>query len=245
MKALEGKNALITGGSQGIGREIAIKFSSLGANVILFYVGDDEKAKDVQAECEKLGAKTAAYNCDVSNLEAVKACVTEVKKTFGQVDILVNNAGITRDKLLLMMKESDWDLVLDINLKGAFNMIKCCAPMLMKCAGRIINISSVAGIMGNAGQVNYSASKAGLIGLTKTIAREFGSRQVTCNAIAPGLIQTDMTRAFTEDSPMVKQVPLGRMGNAIDIAETAAFLAGPGAAYITGEVIRVDGGLAM
>ncbi|MDD3165767.1 MAG: 3-oxoacyl-[acyl-carrier-protein] reductase [Oscillospiraceae bacterium] len=245
MKTLEGKNALITGGSQGIGREIALKFASLGANIVLFYVGDDEKAQQVQQECEVYGVKTAAYHCDVSSFDAVKADVADVKKNFGMVDILVNNAGVTRDNLILMMKEADYDLVLDVNLKGAFNLIKACAPMLMKTAGRIVNISSIAGLMGNPGQANYSASKAGLIGLTKTVAKEFGSRQVTCNAIAPGVIQTDMTKAFDADSPMVKQIPLGRMGGTADIAETAAFLVSPASAYITGEVIRVDGGLAM
>ncbi len=243
---LNGKVALITGASRGIGRAIAIKFASLGADIAVIYAGNDEKAQEVVQAAHAYGVRAEAFKCDVSDFSAVKAMVEDVKSKLGPVDILVNNAGITKDGLVMSMKEEAYDAVLNTNLKGAFNMIRHCSPMLIKKkSGKIINISSVAGIMGNPGQANYSASKAGLIGLTKSVARELASRNICCNAIAPGFIQTDMTENITRDNPLLAQIPLARVGLPEEIAELAAFLAQDCANYITGEVIRVDGGLAM
>lgn len=243
---LNGKIAVVTGGSRGIGAAIARKLASLGADIAIVYAGNGEAAEAVCADCRALGVRARAWQCDVSSFEAAKKTVGEIKAEFGTVNILVNNAGITRDGLVAMMKEKDFDDVIGTNLKGAFNMIRHCSPLFIRNrGGRIINISSVAGVMGNAGQANYSASKAGLIGLTKSVARELAGKGITCNAIAPGFIKTDMTRDFDDSNPLVAGIPLGRMGSADDIAETAAFLAGDGAGYITGEVIRVDGGIAM
>jgi len=244
---LKGKTALVTGASRGIGRAIAIEYAMQGANVAIVYAGNQAAAEETCAACATQGVKAEIYKCNVADFEEVKATVAEVKKEFGTIDILVNNAGITKDGLLAMMKESDFDSVIDTNLKGAFNMIRNCCPIFIRNrGGRIINISSVSGIMGNAGQVNYSASKAGLIGLTKSVARELAARNITCNAIAPGFIGTDMTQGIaTEDNPLVASIPLGRIGRPEEVAKTAAFLAGEGASYITGEVIRVDGGMAM
>lgn len=243
---LNGKIAVVTGGSRGIGAAIARKLASLGADIAIVYAGNGEAAEAVCADCRALGVRARAWQCDVSSFEAAKKAVGEIKAEFGTVNILVNNAGITRDGLVAMMKEKDFDDVIGTNLKGAFNMIRHCSPLFIRNrGGRIINISSVAGVMGNAGQANYSASKAGLIGLTKSVARELAGKGITCNAIAPGFIKTDMTRDFDDSNPLVAGIPLGRMGSADDIAETTAFLAGDGAGYITGEVIRVDGGIAM
>lgn len=244
---LKGKTALVTGASRGIGRAIAIEYATQGANVAIVYAGNEAAALETRTACTEQGVKAEIYKCNVADFEEVKATVAEVKKEFGTIDILVNNAGITKDGLLAMMKESDFDSVIDTNLKGAFNMIRNCCPIFIRNrGGRIINISSVSGIMGNAGQVNYSASKAGLIGLTKSVARELAARNITCNAIAPGFIGTDMTQGIaTEDNPLVASIPLGRIGKPEEVAKTAAFLAGEGASYITGEVIRVDGGMAM
>lgn len=244
--SLKNKTAIITGGSRGIGRAVALKLASLGANVAVVYAGNTEAAQAVCAQAAALGVTAQAWQCDVADFAAVKATVAAIKKAFPSVDILVNCAGITRDGLLAMMKEDQFDAVVDTNLKGTFNFIRQCTPIFMKARhGKIINISSVAGIMGNAGQANYSASKAGVIGLTKSVARELAARNVCCNAIAPGMIQTDMTANFSEDDDIVRQIPLGRMGQPEEIAELAAFLAGDGSNYITGEVIRVDGGLAI
>ena len=197
-------------------------------------------------ECRSFGVRAEAYRCDVSDWNACEETVSRVKEAFGKVDILVNNAGITRDALIATMKEANFDAVLDTNLKGAFHMIRHCAPLFIRArGGRIINISSVSGLMGNAGQANYSASKAGLIGLTKSVARELAPRGVTCNAIAPGFIQTDMTRNIGMENRLASSIPLGRLGSSSDVAGAALFLAGDGAGYITGEVLRVDGGLAM
>ena len=243
---LNGKIAVVTGGSRGIGAAIARKLASLGADIAIVYAGNGEAAEAVCADCRALGVRARAWQCDVSSFEAAKKAVGEIKAEFGTVNILVNNAGITRDGLVAMMKEKDFDDVIGTNLKGAFNMIRHCSPLFIRNrGGRIINISSVAGVMGNAGQANYSASKAGLIGLTKSVARELAGKGITCNAIAPGFIKTDMTRDFDDSNPLVAGIPLGRMGSAEDVAEAAAFLAGDGAGYITGEVIRVDGGIAM
>ena len=244
--SLKCKTAIVTGGSRGIGRAVALKLASLGANVAVVYAGNTEAARAVCDQAAALGVTAQAWQCDVADFAAVKSTVAAIKKAFPSVDILVNCAGITRDGLLAMMKEDQFDAVVDTNLKGTFNFIRQCTPIFMKARhGKIINISSVAGIMGNAGQANYSASKAGVIGLTKSVARELASRNVCCNAIAPGMIQTDMTANFSEDDDIVKQIPLGRMGQPEEIAELAAFLAGDGSNYITGEVIRVDGGLAI
>lgn len=243
---LKGKTAIITGASRGIGKAIALKFASCGANVAIIYAGNEQAALQVCHEAEEKGVSAATFRCNVENFTQVKQTVSDIKSLFGTIDILVNNAGITRDALVVMMKENDFDDVMNTNLKGAFNMVRHCSPVFIKNQkGKIINISSVAGIMGNAGQANYSSSKAGLIGLTKTIARELAPRNVCCNAIAPGIIQTDMTAGFTEDHPIMKRIPLGRMGKAEDIAELAAFLADDISDYITGEVIRVDGGMAI
>jgi 3-oxoacyl-[acyl-carrier protein] reductase len=241
---LKGKTALITGASRGIGAAIALKFASLGADIAIVYAGNEEAANKVTADCLAFGVRAEAYKCDVSDFEAAKNTVAAVKASFNRVDILVNNAGITRDGLIAMMKEEDFDAVIGINLKGAFNMIRHCTPLFIRArSGTIINISSVAGLMGNPGQVNYSASKAGLIGLTKSVARELASRNVTCNAIAPGFIQTDMTKDIGAANELAASIPLKRIGTAEEVAEAAAFLAA--SSYITGEVIRVDGGLAM
>lgn len=244
---LKGKTAVVTGGSRGIGAAICEKLASLGADVAVIYAGNESAANAVCDKCVgEYGVKAAAYRCNVADFEASKETVARIKTDFGGVDILVNNAGINRDGLIARMKEPDFDDVVNTNLKGAFNMIRHCSGIFIRArAGKIINISSVAGIMGNAGQANYAASKAGLIGLTKSVARELASRGVTCNAIAPGFIATDMTAGFDENNALVASIPLGRMGTPQDVAELAAFLAGSGSDYITGEVFRVDGGIAM
>lgn len=243
---LKGKTAVITGGSRGIGAEIALKFASLGADIAIIYAGNHEAAQSVCGMCsERHGVKAQAFCCDVSDFEATKKAVSDIKKEFGTIDILVNNAGITRDGLTAVMKEKDFDDVIGTNLKGAFNMIRHCCPIFIRNhTGKIINISSIVGITGNAGQANYAAAKAGLIGLTKSIARELAGKNITCNAIAPGLIKTDMT-AELDDAGLASDIPLKRKGTPADVAETAAFLAGSCSDYITGEVIRVDGGMAM
>ena len=240
---LKGKTAVVTGGSRGIGAAIACKFASLGANIAVIYAGNAAAAENVCRQCRQYGAEAAAYQCDVSDFSAVKDTVATIRADFGTAQILVNNAGITRDGLLAMMKEEDFDAVLDTNLKGAFNMIRHMTGLFLRGReGCIINIASVAGLMGNAGQCNYSASKAGLIGLTKSVAKELAPKGVRCNAIAPGFIATDMTEDQA-DNPLVKMIPLGAMGSPEDVADAAAYLAG--ANYVTGEVLRVDGGIAM
>ena len=241
---LKGKTAIVTGGSRGIGAAIALKLASMGADVAVLCSSGEEAAAAVISEItEKYGVKAKAYRCDVASFEDAKAAVAAVKKDFGTAHILVNNAGITRDSLVATMKEESWDAVLDTNLKGAFNMIRHCTGLFLRNReGCIINISSVSGMIGNPGQANYSASKAGLIGLTKTVAKELGSKSIRCNAIAPGFIRTAMT-ADQEESPLLSMIPLGRMGEAEDIAQAAAYLATAG--YVTGEVLRVDGGIAM
>ena len=238
------ENAERTGGSRGIGRAIAYKLASMGADIAVIYAGNAEAAETVCRRCaEETGVKARAYQCDVADFTAVKETVARIRADFGTVHILVNNAGITRDGLLAIMKEEDYDAVVDTNLKGAFNMIRHCAGLFIRNRdGCIINIPSVAGLMGNAGQCNYSASKAGLIGLTKSAARELAPKGIRCNAIAPGFIATDMTGSQT-DNPLLGTIPLGRMGEPEDVAEAAAYLAT--AKYVTGEVLRVDGGIAM
>ncbi len=243
---LEGKVAIITGGSRGIGRAIALKLAFYGADIAVIYTANEEKAKEVCKEAENMGVKAAAFCCDVRDFNATKETVREIVQVFGYADILVNNAGITRDGLIFSLKEEQYDAVLDTNLKGAFHMIKHCAPgFLKKHKGKIINIASIVGLTGNAGQTNYAASKAGLIGLTKAVARELAKRNICCNAVAPGFITTDMTKSIENDSPHLNNIPLGRAGTPDDVAELVAFLAGDCSDYITGEIIRVDGGLAM
>ena len=244
ISTLKDKVAVVTGGSRGLGEAIACKFASMGANIVIIDVGDPALAENVCNKCEsEYGVKAKAYRCDVSDFAAVKETVSKIKADFGTVHILVNNAGITRDGLAAMMSEEDFDKVIAVNLKGAFNMIRHTAGLFIRNReGCIINISSVSGIMGNAGQCNYAASKAGLIGLTKTIAKELAPKGVRCNAIAPGFIATDMTGNQTEN-PLLKMIPLGRMGSADDIAQAAAYLAT--AEYVTGIVMRVDGGISM
>lgn len=245
---LKGKTAIITGASRGIGCQIAKKYAQNGANIAIVDVGNPENAEIARKEIEAYGVKCNVYFCDISDFAKTKELVDQVIADFGGIDILVNNAGITRDGLVLSMKEEDFNRVISINLTGAFNMIKhTYSHFMKKRSGRIINISSVVGLTGNAGQANYSSSKAGLIGLTKSIAKELGGRNVLCNAIAPGFIQTDMTGDLNDKvkESFMSLVPLKRPGLPEDIANVALFLASDLASYVTGEVIRVDGGLAM
>ena len=248
MSILGHKVALVTGGSRGIGRAIALRLAADGADVAIIYAGNAEAAARTEADVRALGVRALALKCDVSDEGEANAAAAAVREALGGVDILVNNAGVTRDKLALRMTGEDFDAVIGVNLRGTFNMIRALyADFMRRRAGRIINIASVAGIMGNAGQANYAASKAGVIGLTKTIARELAPRGVTCNAIAPGFIETDMTAAMNPAAAeaMTKAIPLGKPGRPEDVAALAAFLAGDEAGYITGAVIPVDGGLCM
>ena len=248
MGKLDGKIALVTGASRGIGRAIAIAFAKEGATVAVNYAGNNEKAESVVGEIKKIGRDAIAIQGDVTNADSVAAMVKTVTDAFGKIDILVNNAGITRDNLLIKMKEEDWDSVINTNLKGVFLCTKAVSRQMMKQRqGRIVNISSVVGVSGNAGQANYTAAKSGVIGLTKTSAKELAARGITVNAIAPGFIETDMTSTLTEDvgEQMLKQIPLGRFGSPDDVAQTATFLASEEAAYITGQTIHVDGGMVM
>lgn len=243
-----GKTAVVTGGSRGIGRAICLELARGGANVMLCYAGNEQAALDTVAACEALGAKAAAMRCDVSKTDEVKALVDAALQQFGAVHILVNNAGITRDGLLMTMKEDAWDQVLDTNLKGAFLTMKAVARTMMKQRyGRIVNLSSVVGLHGNAGQVNYAASKAGVIGMTKSLAKELASRGVTVNAVAPGFIDTDMTAALPQAArdALLSTIPTQRLGAAEEVAQAVAFLASDQAAYITGQVLAVDGGMSM
>ena len=245
---LKGKSAIITGSSRGIGKAIAIKFAKEGANIVINYRNNEEDALKVKEELEQLGVKTLIVKADISDLKQAENLIKQAKKEFGQVDILINNAGITKDNLIIRMKESEFDQVIKINLKGAFNCLKAVTPIMLKQrSGKIVNMSSVVGVIGNPGQVNYCASKAGLIGMTKSLAREIGVRGINVNAIAPGFIDTDMTRVLTEEQKknILSQIPLNKFGNIEDIANTALFLASENSNYITGQVIHIDGGMAM
>jgi len=245
---LNGKTAVITGASTGIGKAIALLMAENGANVAIIYIGDENPAADVKTQAESCGVKAEIYECDVSDYEASKTVCEKIVSDFGSVDVLINNAGIVRDGLMLRMSEADFDAVINVNLKGVFNLTKHFSRSIMRSDhGRIINISSVSGIMGNAGQANYSAAKAGVIGLTKTTAKEFAGKNVTCNAIAPGFVVTDMTANLPQavkDHAAIA-IPLKRMGTPEEIANVAVFLASDMASYITGEVIKVDGGMCM
>lgn len=242
----EDKVAVITGASRGIGAAVALKLSERIDKIALVFAGNEEAAKDVQKQIEEKGARCEIYQCDVSDYNAVGEMVKKINAELGTVDILVNNAGITRDKLIISMKEEDFDAVLDVNLKGCFNMIRqTVSQMAKKRYGKIVNITSIAGLMGNAGQANYAASKAGMIGLTKTVAKELASRNINVNAVAPGFIDTDMTENFKNNEEVLNQIPQKRVGKPEEVAALVDFLTGVQADYITGEVIRIDGGMAM
>jgi 3-oxoacyl-[acyl-carrier protein] reductase len=245
---LDGKVAVVTGASRGIGRAIAMKLALQGATVIVNYNGSEEKAQEVVKEIEAKGGTAEAMKCNVSDYESAGVFFDGVIKKFGKLDILVNNAGITRDNLLMKMSEEEFDAVINTNLKGVFNCMKHVSRQMIKQrGGRIINISSVSGVLGNAGQANYSAAKAGVIGITKSFAREAASRGITVNAVAPGFIRTDMTEVLSESvkTATIEQIPMKQFGTAEDVASAVAFLASEEAGYITGQVLCVDGGMAM
>lgn len=248
---LTNKIVLVTGGSQGIGKAVCLKLAQLGANIAINYIdfGNNKAiAKETQKEIEALGVKAMIVSADVSSFEDTEAMFAEVMKEFGRIDILVNNAGITKDNLMMRMKEADFDAVINVNLKGTWNCMKHVTRIMMKQKyGKIISMASVVGVMGNAGQVNYSASKAGVIGMTMSLARELASRGINVNAVAPGFIQTDMTAVLSDEvkADLAKNIPLGTLGTVEDVANTVAFLASDESKYITGQVIHVDGGMAM
>ena len=248
MTDLTGKTAIITGASRGIGAEIARKLAAAGAKIVVNYSGSQEKAEAVVQEIKANGGEAIAVKANVSDADAVKSLVDETMQAFGSIDILVNNAGITRDNLMMRMKDDEWDDVINTNLKGVFICTKAVTRQMMKQrAGRIINIASIVGVMGNAGQANYVAAKAGVIGLTKTTARELASRNITANAVAPGFITTDMTDKLGEDiqKAMLGQIPLGRFGKPEEVAKAVLFLASDDSSYMTGQTLHLDGGMVM
>jgi len=243
---LEGRVSIVTGGARGIGKAIAMELADAGSDIVIFDVLDE--GVDTAREIEKKGRKAGFYKVDITDLDAVNSVVEKVLEEFGRIDILVNNAGITRDTLLMRMEESDFDLVVKVNLKGTFNCTKAVLKPMMKARwGRIINISSIIGLMGNVGQANYAASKGGIIGFTKSVAKELGKRNITVNAVAPGFIRTPMTERLSDEvkEGYFKLIPLGRFGEPEDVAKVVRFLASDDAGYITGQVIQVDGGLLM
>lgn len=245
---LQGQVAIVTGASRGIGREIALELAREGASVVVNYAGNEEKAKAVVEEIKELGCTAMAIRCNVANSDEVASMVKMTVEEFGKVDILVNNAGVTRDNLLMRMKEEEWDTVIDTNLKGVFLCTKnVTRPMMKQRKGRIINVASVVGIIGNPGQANYVAAKAGVIGLTKTTAKELAPRGITVNAVAPGFISTDMTDQLPEDvkNNMLAQIPLARFGDPQDIAKVVSFLASSDSSYMTGQTLTIDGGMVM
>ena len=240
------KTAVVTGGGSGIGRCCALKLAAEGNDIVIIHMDPEEKAAAVCEEVEALGVKAKAIRMNVADFEAVKETVNQIKEEFGSIDILINCAGITRDGLIAMMKEDQFDAVIGVNLKGTFNMIRHCTPIFMKQrSGCIVNVSSVSGLIGNPGQANYSTSKAGVVGLTKTTAKELCGRNVRCNAVAPGFIATDMTANLSKNNKLVDMIPMKRMGTAEEVADLICFLASDKASYITGEVIKVDGGVAI
>ena len=248
MSEFEGKSAIVTGGSRGIGRAIVKELASRGASVAFSFTKNREMADELVAELQGTGGRAMAFQTDVADFDAAATLVKTVKSEFGSIDYLVNNAGIARDKLIMMMTQEDWDAVIDTNLKGVFNITKhVVSVMVRQRSGAILSIASISGVVGMAGQTNYSASKAGLIGFTKALAKEIGRRNITVNALALGLIETDMTAALPDDykQKMIEQIPLGRYGTAKEVARVAAFLLSDDARYITGQVIQADGGLAM
>ena len=245
---LKGKAALVTGGSRGIGRAVCLELARRGACVAVNYAGNAAAAEETVESCKAMGVDAFSVQADVADAAACDAMVKEVLSRFGRLDILVNNAGITRDGLMPMLKDAEWDAVLDANLKGAFHCMRAAyRPMMKQKYGRVVNLSSIVGLRGNAGQANYAASKAGLIGLTKSMAKELAGRNVTVNAVAPGFIDTDMTAALPEKAreSMLASIPMGRLGQGEDVAKAVAFFAGDGAGYVTGQVLCVDGGMAV
>ncbi|MBO8171067.1 MAG: 3-oxoacyl-[acyl-carrier-protein] reductase [Bacillaceae bacterium] len=245
---LENKVAVVTGGSRGIGRETVLELAEAGADVVINYAGNEQAALEVAEEVKKRGRKAITVKADVSSSEEAGQLIKQALDQFGKIDILVNNAGITRDNLLMRMKEEEWDDVINTNLKGVYNCIKAVTrPMMKQRSGRIINVSSVVGVMGNAGQANYVAAKAGVIGLTKSVARELASRGITVNAVAPGFIETDMTEKLQEEAKdqLMAQIPLNRLGTPRDVAHVIAFLASDASSYMTGQTLHVDGGMYM
>ncbi len=247
MNDFQGKVVVVTGSTRGIGAEIAREFARRGARVVVSG-RNEERLRQMEQELREMGAEAIGVVADVGKMDQAQHLINRAVEEFGRVDVLVNNAGITRDNLLMRMKEEEWDQVIETNLKGTFNCIKSVTRQMMKQrAGRIINITSVVGQMGNAGQANYAASKAGIIGLTKSVAKELASRNITCNAVAPGFIETDMTAVLNDEvvASLKAQIPLGRLGNVSDVARVVAFLASEDASYITGQVVNVDGGMVM
>lgn len=248
-KQFEGRSAIVTGGTRGIGKAIVLELARRGANVAFNYSKSADEAEKLRAEVESLGVKAYAAQCDVASTDASAEFVKQVAAEFGTIDLLVNNAGITRDQLILRMKEEDWDAVIDTNLKGAWNFCKAAVRPMMRNenGGSILNISSISGVVGMLGQSNYSASKAGMIGLTKSLAKEIASRKITVNALALGLVETEMASEMNAEyrEKILAQIPLARLGNVTEVAEIACFLLSPSAAYITGQVVQADGGLAM
>lgn len=245
---LKDKVAIITGSNRGIGKEIAKKLAQLGANIVLNYRSNEEEATNVEEEIKAIGVEVIKVKGDISKSEDVENLISTAKERFGKIDILVNNAGITKDQLLIRMKEKDFDDVIDVNLKGVFNCLKAISPVMIKQrSGKIVNISSVVGVTGNAGQVNYAASKAGVIGMTKSLAKELGARGINVNAVAPGFIQTDMTNSLSDKykEQISNSIPLKRFGTTEDVANVVAFLVSDMASYITGQVINIDGGMVM